>query len=76
MSKSDSDTLTQTDLPVSLILRPVVDFRSRLRPELKSVFSSSRGLVRPLALAGLNSNGEDEQECARRGSGRDDFPGE
>lgn len=61
---------------LSLIFLPVVDFRSRLRPELKSVFSSSRGLVRALPFAGLNSSGEDEHECARRGSGREDFIGE
>ncbi len=65
-----------TDRPPSLILRPDVDFLSRLRPELNRVLSSSRGLVRGLPLAGLNSRGEEEHECALRGSGRDIFTGE
>lgn len=49
-----------TDRPPSLILRP--DFLSRLRPELNRVLSSSRGLVRGLPLAGLNSSGDEEHE--------------
>lgn len=62
--------------PPSLILRPEVGFLSRLRPELNRVLSSSRGLVRGLPLAGLNSKGEEEQECALRGSGRVTLAGE
>ena len=65
-----------TDRPPSLILRPEVDFLSRLRPELIKVLSSSMGLVRGLPLAGLNSSGEEEQEWALRGSGRDVLAGE
>ena len=68
--------VSNTDRPPSLILRPEVDFLSRLRPELNRVLSSSRGLVRGLPLAGLKSRGDEEHECARRGSGRDIFTGE
>ncbi|KAF3843139.1 hypothetical protein F7725_001988 [Dissostichus mawsoni] len=56
--------------PPSLVFRPELGFLSRLRPELNRVLSSSRGLVRGLPLAGLNSRGEEEHECALRGSGR------
>ncbi|TNN63615.1 hypothetical protein EYF80_026151 [Liparis tanakae] len=53
-----------------------LDLRRRLRPELNSVLSSSRGLVRDRPLAGLNSRGEEQHECALRGSGRVIFTGE
>ncbi len=67
---------THPHSPLSRIFLPVVDLRSRLRPELKIVLSSSRGLVRGLPLAGLKSKGEEEQEWALRGSGLEVFTGE
>ena len=55
-------------------MRLVEDLRSRWRPELNSVLSSSSGLVSGRPLAGLKSSGDDEQEWALRGSGRADGP--
>lgn len=62
--------------PPSLSFRTGADFFSRLRPELNRVLSSSSGLVRGRPLAGLKRRGEEEQECALLGSGRDALTGE
>lgn len=56
------NTSTSFYSPLSLIFLPVVDLRSKLRPVLKRVLSSSRGLVRGRPLAGLKSKGEEEHE--------------